>query len=72
MNAFSLAKTDLVNSLLAAEENGIDGKAYGQALLWNLLQYYKSTGRSEADIRAELNYALDNLDDDDDFHVTRN
>ena len=72
MNAFSLTKEHLIDGLKAAEELNIDGNAYGQALLWNLLQYYKSLGRSETDMRDEISYALDNLDDDGDFHVSRN
>ena len=72
MNAFEQSKNDLISGLETAEGNGIDGRAYGQALLWNLLQYYRSLGRSEADIRDEVSFALDNLNDDDDFHVSRN
>lgn len=72
MNAFELTKGHLLNGLKSAEDDGIDGTAYGQALMWNLLQYYRSLGRSERDIRDEVGYALDNLDDDGDFHVSRN
>lgn len=72
MNTFEMTKEHLVNGLQTAESQGIDGNAYGQALMWNLLQYYKSLGRSEADIRGEVEYALDNLDDDNTFHVSRN
>jgi hypothetical protein len=72
MNPFDLAKDHLLNGLKSGEEEGIDGTTYGQALMWNLLQYYRSLGRSEQDIRDEVGYALDNLDDDDTFHVSRN
>ena len=72
MNAFAMTKEHLIEGLRAAEEQNIDGNAYGQALMWNLLQYYKSIGRTEADIRDEISYAIDNLDDDGDFHVSRN
>ncbi|MEL0065500.1 MAG: hypothetical protein VXA40_11825 [Gammaproteobacteria bacterium] len=72
MNAFSLTKEHLLEGLKTAEEYNIDSIAYGQALMWNLLQFYKSNGRSESDIRDEVSYALDNLDDDGDFHVSRN
>ncbi|MBL6691433.1 MAG: hypothetical protein ISP91_13680 [Pseudomonadales bacterium] len=72
MNAFELTKNHLIDGINAAEDAGIDGNAYGQALMWNLLQFYKSLGRSEADIRGEVEYALDNLDDDGTFHVSRN
>ena len=72
MSAFTLAREHLEAGLKSAEEAGIDGNAYGQALLWSLLQYYRSTGRSEQDIRDEVGYSLDNLDDDGTFHVSRN
>lgn len=72
MNAFDLTKADLINGLEKAAEQNIDGKAYGQGMLWNLLQYYRSIGRTEEDIRGEFAYALDNLSDDEVFHVSRN
>lgn len=72
MNAFELTREHLVLGLKSAEDEGIEGKAYGQAMLWNLLQYYRSLGRTERDIRDEVGYALDNLEDDGDFHVSRN
>ncbi len=72
MNTFEMTKNHLIDGLKAGEEAGVDGNAYGQALMWNLLQYYKSLGRSESDIRGEVEYALDNLDDDGTFHVSRN
>ena len=72
MSSFTLAKEHLEAGLKAAEADGIDGNAYGQALLWSLLQYYRSTGRTEQDIRDEVSYSIDNLDDDGTFHVSRN
>ena len=72
MNAFELTREHILKGMESAAEKGIDGPAYGQALMWNLLQYYRSQGRSEQDIRDEVGYALDNLDDDGDFHVSRN
>lgn len=72
MNAFDLTKQHLIDGLKAAEGEGIDAGGYGQALMWNLLQFYRSQGRSEADIRGEVEYALDNIEDDGDFHVSRN
>jgi hypothetical protein len=72
MNAFELTKEHLIEGLQKGEAEGIDNRAYGQALMWNLLQFYRSSGRKEADIRDEVSYALDNLDDDGDFHVSRN
>ena len=72
MNVFEETARQLKAGLEEAESAGISGNAYGQALLWNLLQYYRSIGRSEQDIRDEVSYALDNLDDDGTFHVSRN
>ena len=72
MSAFSLAREHLEEGLKAADQAGIDGRAYGQALMWSLLQYYRSIGRTEQDIRDEVGYSLDNLDDDGTFHVSRN
>ncbi len=72
MNSFELSKNHLIDGLKAADDAGIDGNAYGQALMWNLLQYYRSLGRTEDDIRGEVGYALDNLEDDGTFHVSRN
>ena len=72
MNAFEFTKDHLLNGLKSGEGEGIDATTYGQALMWDLLQYYRSLGRSEQDIRDEVGYALDNLDDDGTFHVSRN
>ncbi len=72
MDAFTLTKEHLIKGLEEAESHNIDGNGYGQALMWNLLQYYRSLGRTEDDIRSEVQYALDNIDDDGTFHVSRN
>ncbi|MFT7219020.1 MAG: hypothetical protein ACI8Z1_000634 [Candidatus Azotimanducaceae bacterium] len=40
MNAFDLTKADLINGLEKAAAQHKDGKAYGQGMLWNLVQYY--------------------------------
>ena len=71
-NAYSLAKQHLVAGVTEAKDNNIDSHAYGQALIWKVLEMYKDNGRSGADIVAEVQYTLDNLNDDDTFHVTRN
>ena len=39
MNAFEFTKDHLQNGLKSGEDEGIDGTTYGQALMWNLLQY---------------------------------
>lgn len=72
MSSFTLAKEHLETGLEAAAEAGIEGNAYAQALLWNLLQYYRRNGRTAQDIRDEISYSIDNLEDDGTFHVSRN
>ncbi len=72
MNVFAMSKENLEAGINQAKAQGIDGNAYGQALMWNLLQYYHWMGRTEADIKSEFQYAIDNLEDDGDFHVSRN
>jgi hypothetical protein len=71
-DAYSLAKQHLSAGVAEAEENNIDANAYGQALFWKLLEMYKENGRSTADIANEITYTLENIGDDDTFHVSRN
>ncbi len=71
-NAYSLAKQHLDAGVAEAEAENISLNAYGQALVWKLLELYKENGRSHEDIVSEVQYTLDNLDDDGTFHVSRN
>ena len=71
-DAYSLAKQHLDAGIDAAAAENIALNAYGQALVWKLLERYKAEGRSLQDIRDEITYTLDNLDDDGTFHVSRN
>ncbi|XOV88860.1 MAG: hypothetical protein ACFHX7_03005 [Pseudomonadota bacterium] len=71
-DAYSLAKKHLDAGINEAQENNISLNAFGQALVWKLLEKYKEEGRSAADIVSEVQYTLDNLDDDGTFHVSRN
>lgn len=71
-NAFEIAAEHLDAGLREAEANNIDLPAYGQALLWKLIERYQTEGRSTADIVSEIQYTLDNIDDDNTFHVSRN
>ena len=71
-NAYSLAKAHLDKCILEASEHNIDLHAYGQALLWKLIERYKESGRSNLDIISEIQYTLDNIEDDGTFHVSRN
>lgn len=72
MNVYEFTKEQVLAGIATVEQEGTTPAAYGQAMMWNLLQYYKDSGRSESDIRDEVTYALENLDDDGIFHVSRN
>jgi len=71
-DAYSLAKQHLDAGILDAAENNVDLNAYGQALVWKLIEKYQAEGRSNKDIIEEIKYSLDNIDDDNTFHVSRN
>ena len=71
-DAYSLAKQHLDAGIAEAAENNISVNAYGQALLWKLLERYQAEGRSVSDIVSEVQYTLENIDDDGTFHVSRN
>lgn len=71
-DAYSLAKKHLDAGINEASENNIELNAYGQALVWKLLERYREEGRSVADIVSEVQYTLDNIEDDGTFHVSRN
>lgn len=72
VDAYSLAKQHLDAGIEEAASNNIDLNAYGQALVWKLIERYKESGRSNSDIINEIRYTLENIDDDDTFHVSRN
>ena len=71
-DAYSIAKQHLDAGLAEAKSNNIDVNAYGQALVWKLFELYKESGRKADDINNEIQFTLENLDDDGTFHVTRN
>ncbi len=71
-DAYTLARQHLEAGVLEAAENNVDANAFGQALIWKVLEMYKTNGRSAKDIIDEVQYTLDNLDDDGTFHVSRN
>lgn len=71
-DAYSLAKQHLDAGMTEAKENNIDSNAYGQALIWKILEMYQANGRSGNDIVNEVQYTLENLEDDGTFHVSRN
>ena len=71
-DAYSLAKQHLDSGIKDAEANNVSLNAYGQALVWKLIERYKEAGRTNADIISEIQYTLDNIEDDGTFHVSRN
>ena len=71
-NAYSLAKEHLDKCLQEATKNNVDLNTYGQALIWMLIDRYQEAGRSNSDIISEIQYTLENIDDDGTFHVSRN
>jgi len=70
--AYSLAKEHLDKCLQEATKNNVDLNTYGQALIWMLIERYQESGRSNSDIISEIQYTLENIDDDGTFHVSRN
>ena len=71
-DAYSLPKQHLDAGIIEAESSNISLNAYGQALVWKLIERYKDSGRNNADIISEIQYTLDNIADDGTFHVSRN
>lgn len=71
-NAYSLADTHLDAGINEALSQNVSLEAYGQALIWKLIERYQAAGRTTSDIVAEVQYTLDNIDDDNTFHVSRN
>jgi len=71
-DAYTLAQQHLDAGIQDAADNNVDLNAYGQALVWKLIERYKSEGRSVDDIVSEIKYTLDNVEDDGTFHVSRN
>jgi len=71
-NAYGVAQQHLEAGIAAAAEENIDLHAYGQALIWKLIEAYQTAGRKNEDIIDEIKYSLDNIADDGTFHVSRN
>ncbi len=71
-SAYTLAETHLKTGIAAAAEENIDLNAYGQALVWKVIEAYQAAGRSNDDIINEIKYTLENIADDGTFHVSRN
>lgn len=66
----TFAKQAVAEALQEAEANSqFDQDAMGRALINAVIEHYKSY-RNVADITQELNYIIDNLDEDE-FVITR-
>ncbi|TVP90953.1 MAG: hypothetical protein EA348_05105 [Pseudomonadaceae bacterium] len=70
MTAFSLAKEVMQQALAQGQQQGFEEQAVARALLAEVITVYKR-GRSQADIRHELEFLADNLDDDADYTFMR-
>ncbi len=70
MTAFSLAKEVMQQALTQGRQQGFDEQAVARALLAEVITVYKR-GRTQADIRHELEFLADNLDDDADYTFMR-
>jgi hypothetical protein len=71
-DAWSLAKEHLAEGIADAGQHGVDSNTYGQALVWEIIALYKANGRSNADIKGEFEFTLENVGVDGIFHVVRN
>ena len=71
-SAYTIAQEHLESGIAAAAAENVDLNAYGQALVWKLIEAYQAAGRSNDDIVSEIKYTLDNIADDNTFHVSRN
>ena len=71
-SAYSIAQEHLETGIAAAAAENVDLNAYGQALVWKLIEAYQAAGRSNDDIISEIKYTLENIADDNTFHVSRN
>jgi flagellar biosynthesis/type III secretory pathway chaperone len=71
-NAYAIAEQHLETNIAAAAAENVDLNAYGQALIWKVIEANQKAGRKNEDIIDEIKYTLDNIADDGTFHVSRN
>lgn len=71
-DAYSLAQKHLDSAVAEAQDANVSIDSLGQALIWKVIELYKKEGRSSKDVISEIQYTLDNIDDDNTFHVSRN
>lgn len=70
MSAFSLAKEVMQQALAQGQQQGFDEQAVARALMAEVIAVYKR-GRSQQDIRHELEFLAENLDDDTEYAFMR-
>lgn len=70
MSAFSIAKHHLDEALAAAAESGIDAETVLRALLATVAERYRDL-RGSDDLRAVLQFQLDNARGDEDYMFMR-
>jgi len=71
-NAHQLAESTIQEVLTRADLEGLDQHSIYSALIWHLLPSMHKSGKTAADIAPPVQFTLDNLGDDGDFHVVRN
>jgi len=71
-NAHQLAASMIQEAMTRDDAEGLDHPSVYSALIWHLLSSMHQSGKSGADIASEIQFTLDNLGDDGDFHVVRN
>ena len=69
-SAYALAKQHLTDGLDVAEKENVKD-TYCQALIWQILQHYREEGRTKSDIVREIEFTLEELEEDGIFHVCR-
>ena len=71
-NAHQLAESTIQEVLTRADTQELDHHSIYSALIWHLLSSMHKSGKTAADIAPPVQFTLDNLGDDGDFHVVRN
>lgn len=71
-DAYSIAQQHLDAALAEATDNNIDPNRVGSALIWKVLEMYGKSGRTKDDIVSEVEFTLENVDQEGIFHVIRN
>ena len=70
MSAYGIAKQQIDGALSAASESGVDEEMVLRALLSTLVERYRAL-RGVDDLKAVLQYQIDNVRGDEDFEFMR-